>query len=112
MQTIASAPLTAFGTAGVMWATGCLIVNPGTLPVVLAYLTVATLAVGFIGPRLIVFVVLWEAAVVLIFTVTVLAGPPSLGVFYALWTSLVFGSVAFIGWVATGSAFMELGRTL
>ena len=113
MQTIASAPLIAFGAAGVVWATGCLIVTPGPLVAgVLAYLTVATLAVSRIGPRLIVFVVLWEAAVVLIFTVAVLAGPPSLGVFPALWMSLVFGSLAFIGWVATGSAFLELRGTL
>lgn len=110
MQRIASAPLTAFGTAGVVWATGCLMVSPRPLPAVLTYLTVATLAIGFIGSRLIVFVALWEAAIVLTFTVVVLAGPLSLGVFSALWTSLVFGSLAFIGWVATGSAFLEFGR--
>jgi hypothetical protein len=113
MQTIANAPLIAFGAAGVVWATGCLIVSPGPLVAgVLAYLTVATLVVGRIGPRLIVFVALWEAAVVLIFTMAVLAGPSSLGVFSALWISLVFGSVAFIGWVATGSAFLEFRGTV
>ena len=113
MQTIASAPLVAFGAAGVVWATGCLIVTPGPLVAgVLVYLTAATLAVGRIGPRLILFVVLWEAAFVLIFTVAVWAGPPSLGLFSALWMSLVFGSLAFIGWVATGSAFLEFRSTI
>ena len=107
---IARAPLAAFGTAAVLWATGCLIVNPQPLPAVLAYLTVATMAVGFIGPRLIVFVGLWETAIVLIFTVAVLAGPPSLEVWSALWATLIFGSLAFIGWVATGSAFLEFAR--
>ena len=113
MQAIARNPLTAFGTASAIWAIGYLIVSPRPLIVaVLAYLTVGTLAVASLGSRLIVFGVLWEAAVFLIFTGIVLAGPPSLGLFPALWISLVFGSLAFIGWVATGSALLEFLRDM
>ena len=113
MQAIAATPLTAFGTASVLWTTGYLIVSPRPLVVaVLAYLAIGTLAVGSLGPRLIVFGILWEAAVVLIFAGIVLAGPPSLGLFSALWISLVFGSLAFIGWVATGTALLEFLRDI
>jgi len=113
MHAIARNPLTAFGTASVLWATGYLIVSPSPLvAAVLAYLTVGTLAVASLGPRLVVFGVLWEAAVFLIFAAIVVAGPPSLGLFSALWISLVFGSLAFIGWVATGSALLEFLRQI
>ncbi|HJR89059.1 MAG TPA: hypothetical protein VJ782_02755 [Aeromicrobium sp.] len=113
MQAIASTPLAAFGAASAVWTAGYLIVSPRPLvAAVLAYLTVGTLAVGSLGPRLIVFVVLWEAAVCLMFPAVVLAGPPSLGVFSALWISVVFGSLAFIGWVATGSALLEFLRDM
>lgn len=113
MQAIARNPLIAFAIASALWATGYLIVSPRPLVVaVLAYLTVGTLAVASLGPRLIVFVVLWEAAILLIFPAIVLAGPPSLGVFSALWISLVFGSLAFIGWVATGSSLLEFLREI
>lgn len=71
-----------------------------------AYAVVGAIAAGLagrhVGP---VFTGLWLVAVLLVLSMVVKSGPPPPGPFLALGVSLVFGTLAFGLWAASGAAF-------
>jgi len=107
-------PLVAFAVASVVWAAAYLYLMPGlaafAISGVLAYLVVAPLAISSAGPRPSLFVVLWAVAVAMPASWLLLARSPRPEVLGSLVIGLIYGSLAFVGWAATGGAILTFLR--